>query len=318
MAGLPVFITEQRVQPAVGLAAVAKIVDQLGVAVLDADVVEIHRHRVVARQAAEEALRQPCSPSGSNTSSRTGRSAWLSAIGVGCTMLRKRVARQDREGQQIAAAQCRRQRRDGGIGPQVGALDIDMRDARALGARSLHSAGAPHAGRRAARSAPASAHRAAAPPRPARRWRTAPTRAVQRAPGAPRPCDPAPARPGRDRHRVAVLHPQHHAFVVARRGQAGVAIGRPGVGVVRAGQAGAVVGRVGVQRVFHHVMAGGADRVDEQLAGERRPGRSARAPSRLSIENPAGPVGSSCSQVASTRAVRRRTGAATGGPRRAP
>ncbi len=37
-----------------------------------------------------------------------------------------------------------------------------------------------------------------------------------------------------------------------------------------AGQRRAIVGRIGVERVFHHVMAGDADRMDEQLAGERR------------------------------------------------
>ena len=75
---------------------------------------------------------------------------------------------------------------------------------------------------------------------------------------------------GRDRRRVAVLQPQDHPLVLARRRQAGVAIRRPGIGVVRAGQAGAVVAGIGVERVFHHVVAGRADRVHEQLAGERR------------------------------------------------
>ena len=59
----------------------------------------------------------------------------------------------------------------------------------------------------------------------------------------------------------------------------------------------AVVGRVGVQRVFHHVMAGDADRVDEQLAGEGGSPKRSRT-CRLSMENPPGPAGSACSQVA--------------------
>ena len=79
-------------------------------------------------------------------------------------------------------------------------------------------------------------------------------------------------RSRRYRRRVAVLQPQDHLLVVARRRQAGVAIRRPGVGVVRARQAGARgrgVACIRVERVFHHVVSRRTDRVQEQLAGER-------------------------------------------------
>ena len=73
---------------------------------------------------------------------------------------------------------------------------------------------------------------------------------------------------------MAVLHPQQHLLVCVGRGQAGVAVGRPGVGVVRHGQPQvrplAGLAAVGVEGVFHHIVAGHSDRVDEQLAGELR------------------------------------------------
>ena len=79
---------------------------------------------------------------------------------------------------------------------------------------------------------------------------------------------------GGDRRGVAVLHPQEHLLVRVGRGQAGVAVGRPGVGVVGDREAEvrslARLAAVDVERVFHHVVAGHADRMDEQLAGELR------------------------------------------------
>ena len=76
---------------------------------------------------------------------------------------------------------------------------------------------------------------------------------------------PHPA--GRDWARVRILHPQNHVFVLCRCRQTGVVIGRPGVGVVGAGQNRAV-GTEGVERIFQHVVPGGADHVNEKLSGE--------------------------------------------------
>ena len=67
---------------------------------------------------------------------------------------------------------------------------------------------------------------------------------------------------------------------------------------------------VSVHRVFHHVVPGDADGVDESWpVNGGRPKRSRT--SRLSMEKPPGPAGSVCSHVARPRR-RRRTGAATG------
>ncbi len=44
-------------QPTIRIAALAKVVDQFGVARLDRELVEIHRHGVITRQAAEKPLR---------------------------------------------------------------------------------------------------------------------------------------------------------------------------------------------------------------------------------------------------------------------
>ena len=287
MAGLPVLVTEQRVQPTVGRAAMTKIIDQLGVAAVDGNVVEIHRYCMVARQAAQEPLRH------------------LAARGVEyvqphrqrCLRLRHRrrlhdaaepPARQHREWQQEAAAQLGRQRCDRRLGAQVGALDIHMRDA-----------GAPGAGDLVARAHNMAAGTQLDLRRPAhvrqqvgniqgdggerangsiQRHRVLCPHAVER------------DRARRDRHGMAVLHPQHHALVVARRRQSGIAVGRPGIRVMRAGQrrtpGGARVGRIRVQRVFHHVMPGGADGVDAELAGELR--QSEAFPHRPAVDRKPG------------------------------
>ena len=67
---------------------------------------------------------------------------------------------------------------------------------------------------------------------------------------------------------VAVLEPEGDGFAGPGGGEAGVAVAGPGVGVVGAGEAAFGAGAVGVQRVFHHVVPGGADGVDEELALE--------------------------------------------------
>ncbi len=66
-----------------------------------------------------------------------------------------------------------------------------------------------------------------------------------------------------------------------------------------AGQAGLAAGAVGVQRVFDDVVPGDADRVDEQLAAERRQAE-AGAHLGLSMAMPPTPAGRGSSHSAST------------------
>src|ERR1051325_2440140 len=75
----------------------------------------------------------------------------------------------------------------------------------------------------------------------------------------------------RDRRRMTVLHPKDDPLAGCRRRETGITFGRPGVGVVGAGQRTLRRGArlpVGVERVFGDVVAGGADDVNEQLAGK--------------------------------------------------
>ncbi len=136
MAALPVLVADQAVQPAIRPAALAEIIHQFGMTALGPAVSSARSSATSwlrgRRPRKRSATRRP---SASKTSTRIGRSAWRSAIGVGCTMVRNRAGRQDRERQQIAAAQQVGQRRDAGVGPQVGALHVDVGDA---GAAVLH------------------------------------------------------------------------------------------------------------------------------------------------------------------------------------
>ena len=112
MAAGAVLVADQAVHPAIRLAAVAEIVDQLGMALGDdPSSVEVDREVVVARQAAEEALGD-LAPVGGEHVEPERQVAWRLAIGVGCTMVRKRAARQHRERQQVAAAEQVVQRLD--------------------------------------------------------------------------------------------------------------------------------------------------------------------------------------------------------------
>jgi hypothetical protein len=159
-------------------------------------------------------------------------------MGVGCTMLRKAVARQHREGQQVAAAKVGGQRGDARVGQQIGALHVHMGDAGAAGAGHL-IARADHvaAGTEFDLGGPAQVGHQRRDVQRQRRERADRLGQRDRALGAH---TVQRDRAWRDRRRMAVLQPQHHALVVARGGQARVAVGRPGVGVVGAGQAGAV------------------------------------------------------------------------------
>ena len=57
VAGFAVLVTKQRVQPAIGAAAIAKVIDQLGVS--RRDIGDLHRDGTIARQTAEKPLRDP-------------------------------------------------------------------------------------------------------------------------------------------------------------------------------------------------------------------------------------------------------------------
>ena len=92
-----VFGADQRVQPAVRLAAVAEIVDQIDVPALRKRTggqqrVDVDRDVVVARQAAEEVLRDTRFRRPSKMSRRIGSVVWRTAIGVGWISVRN-VAR---------------------------------------------------------------------------------------------------------------------------------------------------------------------------------------------------------------------------------
>src|SRR5689334_21896632 len=80
-----------------------------------------------------------------------------------------------------------------------------------------------------------------------------------------------PDRVGRDFDGMAVLDPKQHSFPAGRSGQAGISVGRPGVGIMRARQctAAATLRRVdvaeNVQRVFDDVVPGGAYDMEKKL-----------------------------------------------------
>ena len=120
------------------------------------------------------------------------------------------------------------------IGTQIGALDIDVRDAAPLAGENL-----------VARPDDMLAGAQFDLPRPEkiRQQLGDIDRAAGERPERLGQRDDAllahrvePDRAGRDRRRMAVLHPQDHALAGCRRRQPGIAIGRPGIRVVRAGQ----------------------------------------------------------------------------------
>ena len=175
---------------------------------------------------------------------------------------------QDRERQQVPAAEQVAQRRNARVGAQIGPLDIQMRDAGPAGARDFvaraddmaagadfylgrpYNAGQQRGGVDHGGGVGRDRVRV-------RDWRLG-THTVQRH-GA-----------GRDGRRVGVLQPQHHALARRWGRHAGITVGRPGICVVRDGQAGLIAAAIGVERVFHHVVPDHADGMDEQLALERR------------------------------------------------
>ena len=70
---------------------------------------------------------------------------------------------------------------------------------------------------------------------------------------------------------MAILDPEDDPLAGSGRGQAGIAVGRPGIGVMGARER--PVARTarltkGVERVFDDVVAGRADDMDEELTGK--------------------------------------------------
>src|SRR5215469_12379228 len=96
-----------------------------------------------------------------------------------------------------------------------------------------------------------------------------------------------PDRAGRNRARLAVLHPERYVLAVIGRGKTGIEIRRPGIGVMRAGESAlGVASAIGVERVFDDVMALRANRMNEKLAGELRQGET--LPHRLAVDDDRG------------------------------
>ena len=156
-----------------------------------------------------------------------------------------------------------------GIGPQIAALDIDMRDAPAVPGNDL-----------VARAHDMLAGAQLDLPRPSETRQQFGDIDSAAGEGADRLGQHndgllahrvEPDRAGRDRAGVAVLHPQDDPLAGARRRQTGIAVGRPGVRVMGAGQR--PVARCagfakGVESVFDDIVARRPDDMDEELAGK--------------------------------------------------
>ncbi len=268
-----VLVAEEAVQPAVAAAALAEIVDQLEMSVSRGeigavdDLVELDRDRLGALQPAEAMARRLAA--GAVIDDEAHRQILLARR----HRRRQRLgapgrARQHRGGQQMALAEEIAEFRQARIGDEVGALDIDMRDAapaarRHLVARAHHIlAGADLDLLRPTRLGQEVRHVERVAGEGRDRGGDALDRAI--------PHEVEADGMGRDGARLAVLHPERHALARIGRRQAGIEIRRPGIGVMGAGEAGGIVGAEGIERVFHHVMAGRADHVEKELAGEFR------------------------------------------------
>ena len=71
----------------------------------------------------------------------------------------------------------------------------------------------------------------------------------------------------RDRHGMRILDEEGHFLILIACGHAGVIVGGPCIGVMAARKREPVFA-IHVERVFHHVVPGNADRMDEERAGE--------------------------------------------------
>ena len=136
VARLPVLIAEQRVQPAIRLAAVAEVVDQLRVPGLQVESIEIQRHALIALQATQEPLRH-LPPRGIEHIQSHRQGPLRHRHRCRLHDAAEPPARQHRKRQQVAAPQFRRQPGNAGIGPQIVALHVHMRDPDPLPARHL-------------------------------------------------------------------------------------------------------------------------------------------------------------------------------------
>ena len=278
VAGGLVLVAEQAVQPAVGLAALGEVVDQLhvapppisqgGLGAVD-EVVDVHQGGVVARQLAE--------PLGTD----------LPAVGIVGVEGQRQIglagrhrrrqgqraeasARQDRRRQNEALAEQVGELGNARVGLEVDALDVGMGDAPAW---RVHGAVGDHFVARA-HEVLAGLHLDLL--RPARLGQQLGGVDGQRPEGRNLAVQPGYLRlaheveadaAGGYRRWVAVLHPEQHLLAVPGRRQAAVEVGRPGVGVVGAGQH-LVAVAVGVEGVLDDVMSGDAADVQEETPGE--------------------------------------------------
>ncbi len=270
MAARAIFVAEQGVQPAVDLLRAVPVIGQLHMA-------ERRTGTVQQRVEVQDDGLPPCD--GAQRYARDlGAGLVIDRGGDRQDVLRRghgrgqktaapALGRQQRRGQDVALAHRRPQLADFGVRLQVGALDIDVREPAALAADHLIA--------RADHVAPGGDLDLLRPARVGQQRGDIQGNAGERGDGfgigdLPVVADQAQrdlAR--RDFDRQAVLDPEDHPLILARCGQAGIEIGRPGVGVVGAAEARAVVVD-DVERVLDHVVARRAGYVHEQLSLEGR------------------------------------------------
>ena len=230
---------------------------------------------MIARQAAE-ALGRDFSAVGIVEQGRDGQVGLARGHGRGQDDRVEALGRQQGRWQDVALAQQVGDLGDTRVGLEVAALDVDVGDARAAVAGD-HLVARPHdmlAGLQLDLLRPGRlGQQLSGVEGIGREGRDLPIQPSDRLAAHEVEAEAA----GRDRRRMAVLDPEQDPLVGARRRQAGVVVGGPGVGVVGAGQHRRLVA-VGVERVLYHVVAGDAGDVEEELAGE---GAQAETPAHL-------------------------------------
>ena len=263
--GVAVLVADEAVEPAIGVAAVAEVVDEFGVAFVGAELGEVEGEGVVAGEVAEEAFGDQAAL-GVEGFDADGEGGLALGHGGGEDDAAELGGGEDGEGEEVAAAEEVGEGLDAGVGLEVGAFDVEVGDAGAAGCGDF-VAGADDvaAGAEFELGGPVDAREEAGDIERDRGVggdvfvegdRVAGAHAVER--------DGA----GGDGGGVAVLEPEHDGFGGFGGGQAGVMVAGPGVGVVGAGEGAFGAGAVGVEGVFDDVVPGGADRVDEELAFE--------------------------------------------------
>ncbi len=282
MAALPVGIAEQRVQPAIGDLAGLEIIGQLDMTAAAIErgarqFIDVEGHRVRTRQIAEAFLGHQLA--GGIIDQCLDRQLGLR----GRHRRRQRHRRvavlwQHRRGKNKALAEPLRQPGNRGIGFEVVALDIGVRDARAPIGRDHLIARAHQMLARLDLDLlrPACIGQEFGHAQPARR--KGGDLLVERDNAIAAHQAKTDLAPGNGAG-MAVLHPQHDLLASVRRRQAGIEIGRPGIGVMGLRQH-AVAIAIGVERVFDDVVSGRAYHMHEELAGKGAAVRSARAPRR--------------------------------------